>query len=408
MRPSAGPEVVTPLDALEPPLPQRLAQVAAAAAGRAWLVGGAVRDLLLGRPAGDIDVVIEGSAVDLARRLPADIVSVSQFQTAVVRWPDGAEWDLVTARRERYAHPAALPAVEPAGIADDLRRRDFTVNALAASLAPANWGAVLDVCGGLDDLAARRLRVLHPASFADDPTRALRLARYQVRLGFEIELETRAAAVRDGDRYLPALSGERLRHDLERSLGAPDGAAQARALSELDLLPAIHPGLRWQPELAEATEALLSEIAVAEPWLVRLLAFLPRRDGWRWLGQLAWRLSLSSAQAAILEGLATITPRHWPTPRGSTVARRLDGRPPESLLAFAARRPSARASVIRYLAEWRYVAPRLDGHAVLALGCQPGPRVGQVLRALRDAWLDGAVKDVEQERALAARLVAKR
>ncbi len=177
MAPSSPPHLGAALSRLPAPTVARLQAVAALAEGRAWLVGGVVRDLLLNRPPGDLDIVIEGDAVALARQLCATVEKTTCFGTATVRWPDGETWDLVSARRERYAAPAALPEPEPANLREDLLRRDFSVNALAAALAPARWGAVVDVAGGLADLRAARLRILHPDSFRDDPTRLYRAAR---------------------------------------------------------------------------------------------------------------------------------------------------------------------------------------------------------------------------------------
>ncbi len=161
-----------------------------------YLVGGAVRDLLLGRGRADIDLVVEGDAAALAARLGADVVSHERFGTAKVKL-DGHEVDIAGARSESYPHPGALPVVEPAAeLEADLLRRDFTINAMAIPLArraapdrPARWRG---------RPGARQLRVLHTGSFVDDPTRALRAARYAARFGFELEAEHGGAASRGG------------------------------------------------------------------------------------------------------------------------------------------------------------------------------------------------------------------
>jgi len=139
-----------------------------------YLVGGAVRDLLLGRGRADIDLVVEGDAAVLASELEADVISHERFGTAKVRL-DGHDVDIATARSEAYPHPGALPVVEPATLAEDLRRRDFTINAMAIPL--RGEPRLIDPHGGQADLAAKLLRVLHPRSFEDDPTRAIRAAR---------------------------------------------------------------------------------------------------------------------------------------------------------------------------------------------------------------------------------------
>jgi tRNA nucleotidyltransferase (CCA-adding enzyme) len=158
-----------------------------------YLVGGAVRDLLLERAPLDLDVVIEGDAIQLARELGGEIRAHGRFGTCTVRL-QGRTYDFATARRERYARPGALPDVEAAGIEADLSRRDFTVNALAVALTGGQAGCLIAVPRALEDLEARQLRVLHPASFADDPTRLLRLVRYATRLAFAVEAETERVA----------------------------------------------------------------------------------------------------------------------------------------------------------------------------------------------------------------------
>ena len=193
-----------------------------------YLVGGAVRDWLLGLPAiDDLDFVIEGDAIALAdqlhRRHGGEINAYAKFGTAT--WQhDGVTVDLATARREEYPRPAALPIVFPSDLPTDLRRRDFTINAIALNLQD---GALIDPLGGREDLRQGVMRVIHPHSFIDDPTRMLRGARYAARFDFHLEPETQAALAA-GLPYLRALSGERMKYDLELIFEerAPEGALQ--------------------------------------------------------------------------------------------------------------------------------------------------------------------------------------
>ncbi|MBF0618989.1 MAG: CCA tRNA nucleotidyltransferase [Candidatus Omnitrophica bacterium] len=160
---------------------------------KALLVGGVVRDLLLGVPSLDLDIVIEGDAIAFARMLAggrAKVLTHERFGTAVVTFPDGFAIDCVTARREVYAKPGALPDVTPGTIQDDLFRRDFTVNALAVSLNAKDLGTLVDEHGGVADLKKKNIRVLHAKSFQDDPTRIVRAARYAARFGFRLEPKT--------------------------------------------------------------------------------------------------------------------------------------------------------------------------------------------------------------------------
>ena len=188
-----------------------------------YVVGGAVRDLLLGREPRELDFVVEGDALAVARRVGGRVVAHERFGTATVSVP-GATFDLASARRERYERPGALPEVElGATLREDLERRDFTVNAIALHLAD---GELTWVPRAHEDLDARRLRVLHDRSFIDDPTRLLRLVRYAARLGFEPEERTdRLAAEAIAGGALDTVTGSRLGAELRLLLREPQPAA---------------------------------------------------------------------------------------------------------------------------------------------------------------------------------------
>ncbi len=198
----------------------------------AFAVGGFVRDLVLRRPAPDVDLVVEGDGIAFARRLSEEIggrlVIHAGFGTASIEGARAAggmllgRVDIASARRERYDQPGALPVVSRAGIAEDLARRDFSVNAMALSLSPSAFGNLVDPCGGRHDLKRRQLRPLHPLSFVEDPTRIFRAARYAARLGLHLGSDGRTAlglALRIGD--YPALSGQRLRGEFDRLAREP-------------------------------------------------------------------------------------------------------------------------------------------------------------------------------------------
>ncbi|BCV21524.1 CCA tRNA nucleotidyltransferase [Moorella sp. Hama-1] len=164
---------------------------------RVFMVGGTTRDLLLGRPDVDLDLVVEGQGLpfarELARQLGGRLAYHERFLTASIYWA-GEKVDVATARREYYPHPGALPEVEPATIAEDLARRDFSINALALALTARDPGEILDPFNGRADLEAGAIRVLHPASFRDDPTRLLRGVRLATRLHFQLAGNTRELA----------------------------------------------------------------------------------------------------------------------------------------------------------------------------------------------------------------------
>jgi tRNA nucleotidyltransferase (CCA-adding enzyme) len=366
------------------------------------VVGGAVRDLLLGRVPVELDLVVEGDAVAVARRaaerLGGDVVVHDRFGTASVRAP-GATFDLAGARAESYARPGALPDVRlGVPLADDLARRDFTVNAIAARVGD---GELTAYPGALEDLEGRALRVLHDASFRDDPTRLLRLARYAARLGFAVEERTAAlaaAAVRDGAVATP--SAERMGAELRLLAREPQPAA-VEALERFGLGAALLPGQRTDPALVERALTLAPEDARDD--LVALGAGLaPGLDA------RLRELAFPAADAAILlaiagrDALRAALAADGLTPSG--VRRVLARVPVEAAVVLAAGEGAAAERARRWVAEWRRLRPAITGHDLLAAGLR-GPAVGRALEAATDALLDGRAPDRDTQ--LAAALEAE-
>lgn len=353
-------------EALERVHPE-LATVREVATEPVYLVGGAVRDLLLGRGRADVDLVVEGDAAGLAGLLGAEVVSHERFATAKVSL-DGHELDVASARSESYPHPGALPLVEPsARVGDDLARRDFTINAMAIPL--LGEPRLIDPHGGRGDLDAGLLRVLHPRSFEDDPTRAIRAARYAARFGFELESET-AALLREAD--LSAVSADRCEAELLR-LGEETAAPRALALLvEWGLVEPRDDGV----ELASRAAELLG----SEPWG----AAAPRA---RTL--LAAALGPRGGEGA----LAGARPQ-----RASEAVELAAGRDPVEL---ALARALGAEWLDRYLTEWREVKLEIDGSDLIAAGVPQGPALGRGLREALRRKLDGEVAGREQELAVA-------
>lgn len=247
--------------------------------GPVVLVGGCVRDMLLGRAPLDWDVMAEGDIaplLDLGRSALGAVKTVrhAAFLTATLHFADGTFLDVVTARTETYPRPAALPVVRRAPLLEDFRRRDFTANALAVRITPEGWGEMLDPLGGRADLERGLLRVLHDASFVDDPTRLYRAARYAGRYGWTVEPRTRALiqeAVRDARPAL--LSPARRRNELTHLLEEADAAPAMRLLWDWGLWPFWGPSLRWTPALAAALAA-----PAADPLPARLAALAEAGD----------------------------------------------------------------------------------------------------------------------------------
>ncbi len=211
------------------------------------LVGGPVRDLLLGRPQLDLDLVVEGDGLGFAEACAdmwgAQLSRHESFMTAGLVLPDGGHIDIATARQETYERPGALPTVKPATLAEDLARRDFTVNALAVALNADKWGQLYDPFDGREDLQGGLIRVLHDGSFLDDPTRLVRAVGFEVRLGFSLEEHTLAlaqAAIRQS--ALELLSPQRRAEVLLPLLRGEYAVAVSVRMGELGLLEAMHLG----------------------------------------------------------------------------------------------------------------------------------------------------------------------
>jgi tRNA nucleotidyltransferase (CCA-adding enzyme) len=376
-----------------------------------YLVGGAVRDLLRGAAPLDLDLVVDGELEPVARRLGTPARVHDRFETRTVKL-DGTTVDLARARRERYEHPGALPIVGPAGIEEDLGRRDFTVNALALGLSGSRRGGLLQVPHGAEDLEAGRLRVLHDASFIDDPTRLLRLARYAGRLGFSVEEHTRAlagSAVADG---APAtVSGPRLGTEL-RLLAEQDNPIDGfRVLHELGLDAALAPGfgIGTDERAAVARRALGLLAADGNPAdLVLAVAGLDVPP--RALAELLDRLAFTAARRDRIVAAAgrarEVAERLSAACAPSQIAAAVSAGPVE-LVALAGAL-GAEGPARRWLAELRHVALEIDGSDLLAAGLEPGPAVGAGLAAARAAKLDGraAGRDAELAEALRAAAAA--
>ncbi len=365
--PSHGPPQENLAEALSDAYPE-LAAVAAAGGGDVYLVGGAVRDLLLGRGRADLDIVVVGDPERLAAELGAETLAAHQrFATAKV-WLDGHELDIAAARTETYARPGALPTVAPATeIEADLARRDFTINAMALPL--ADPGRLVDPHGGRADLEAGLLRVLHPASFVDDPTRALRAARYAARFGFEPEAGT-APLLRDAD--LGTVSAARRAAELRRLAAEPNAALGFALLAEWGLVE-LRPG---GVELAAVVSELLA--------------------GKRWRGEVERAdavLAAACGPARREVELAAASPSR--PSQAVALARGCDG------VELALGRALGAEWLDRYLDEWRGVTLAIDGDDLLAAGVPRGPALGRGLAAALTAKLDGEVADREQELACA-------
>ena len=420
---------------------ERIGRCADAHGVSAYVVGGWVRDLLLGIRSLDMDVVIEGDGIALARALAqregVHVTTHARVGTAVLRFPEGLTIAVMTARTADDAVPTALSGREPGSLKDALARRDFTIDTLAICLNTQRFGELLDFYGGQRDLKDKTVRVLHSRSFVDDPTRVWHAIRYEVRFGFHIGKETlrliKAVVSADlGQR----LSDARLGEELRLLLGEPAARQAVVRLAELSLLRFLHAAVAWSPRLDRVLQAIDDVLAwyrlaslcwpgraappgntverpgaEIEPWLVRFIALvevLPDAD----VSEVLQRLNLSRRHRDIVH--AARTARHMiprlatrPPLQAAETYRLLAGQRLEVLLFMLAKTSSevARQQIVAYLETYRWIQPRLSGHDLQAMGLPPGPLLRRVLDHLLEARLNGEVSTNTEERALVQQLM---
>jgi tRNA nucleotidyltransferase (CCA-adding enzyme) len=405
-----------------------------------YAVGGFVRDLLLGQPNLDVDLVVEGDAIrlaqELARRFGGHVRSHRRFGTA--KWilpedragfPDPAglpaTLDFATARTEFYERPTALPTVERSSIKLDLHRRDFTINTLAIRLTPARWGELLDFYGGRKDLDERRIRVLHSLSFVEDPTRILRAVRFEQRFDFKIEPRTEELIGNALD-LLERVSVERVRHELELILAEAAPEHTFCRLGEMGVLAILHPDLRcngwFQAKAVELRKHLAQTAAAPSPAPPTALSddHLPAL----YIALLTFQMPAESLKAfvekyhmrtAYRELLDEVTRLREKLPRLDR-----NGLKPSEIFALLDETSDAVRLVIRiatdswlvrqhldlYQRRLRHIRPAMTGDDLRRLGLPPGRLYSQILNRLRAALLDGEISTREDEERLTAEICA--
>ena len=350
----------------------------------AYLVGGAVRDLLRWASAVDLDLAIEGDVSELTARLGGEAAVHDRFGTANVRAGDLTA-DIAQTRREAYERPGALPEVEPAGLAEDLGRRDFTINAMAIGLSGDDLGELHDPHGGQADLEAGVVRVLHPGSFVDDPTRLLRAVRYEVRLGFRMDDDTERLA---REASLETVSGARVREELLDLLEEPNAPAGLARLRELGVFPDA------DPERVARAQGASADVG-ANPVLAGLAA-LARETPESWLDELGLDRHARDAAARAARGAAGLAEALAPDLSPSRLHELLHDEPPEALaLALALGAPAE--PVQRFVRDLRDVRLEVSGDDLIAAGVPESPELGRALDETLRRKLDGEVSGRDEE-----------
>lgn len=393
---------------------------------RAHVVGGFVRDMLLGRRNLDLDVVIEGDAVEFAElaaeRLGARVKVHRRFGTAVLVFSKTLHADVTSARTEYYLRPGALPTVERSSLRQDLFRRDFTVNAMAACINDGCFGQIADPFFGMRDLERSTLRVLHSLSFVEDPTRVLRAARFELRYGFVMDGQSEGLARRAvGMNMLDEVSGARIREEMLDIIDEKSPAAVFERMDDLGVLGLVlYAGAASEPiiealySVERAYERLESAFARTPRRRVTLVAALAHRadrvTAERWLKHLRFGKEYGEPAVAVADRAPGVlrTLRDGRKMRDSRLYHALQGLPDEAIVyVWAQGDERVRARVERYLDTVSKIRPAVDGEDLKSLGIPPSPAYSAILAAALDDRLDGRAVGRDAESANLRRLASR-
>ena len=417
----------------------KIAQVATDQKSALYIVGGFVRDLLLDIPSQDFDLVVEGDAISLAESVQEEyggrVTSHSRFGTAKwfidkdqltilgstkkLRESLPETLDFISARTEFYTHPSALPTVERGSIKLDLHRRDFTINTLALRLDGHHYGELFDYWGGLADLKNKLVKVLHSLSFVDDPTRILRAVRYEQRYEFQLDKRTQDLLL-EAKELLRRVSGDRIRHDLDRIFDEEKAAQMMNRLHELTILKAIHPDLEWDQDLLQLIKTLPDRELPPEWKVEEDNTGLPIDYALFytvWLmrspedSDVTKRLRLTSSLAGIIREASILRGKLkqlYQQP-ASFVTVELDRISNLAIYAvyLDADDPKFKGILSHYLSSWQHVETSVTGNDLREAGLPPGPVYTEILSRVRNAWLDGEIDSKKAEKALLKKLLSE-
>lgn len=384
-----------------------LSNIAAQAASMnmpCYLVGGCVRDLLLQKPINDFDIIVEGNAIqlgdELVRKYGGKLTAHPKFLTAIWSLSSDETLDLITARAETYPTAGALPAVHPSTIEDDVARRDFTINTLVVRLDGEHFGDFFDLLDGQADLAQGIIRVLHPNSFIDDPTRIFRAVRYEQRYGFKIDDDTLRLVNREAFEVLAKISGERIRHEFDLIFVEENAALMLARLKELGALNVFN-----LPEFNQKYAGLLNAAPPAGFDLSADRALL---------GYLFWLVDLPKDTVNVLsrrfdftleitaDALAAIKLKKdlplFKDAKPSAWTFHLEKFPLPSIYALWL--ITNESALQDFLVKWQHIKSNVSGDDLKARGVPPGPAYKEILSKLRAAWLDGKIKNADEEQEL--------
>lgn len=379
-----------------------------------YIVGGVVRDILLGKRNLDLDLVVVGDAIHFAKKFAHQkkmrVVTHPQFGTATLVYDHQFRVDFSSARKERYAHSGALPEVTSGELREDLFRRDFTVNAMAINIVHDHFGEVIDPYGGQDDLKAGVIRILHDESFIDDPTRILRAVRFEQRLGFTIEprtLQFLKAAIEK--KAVSNVKPNRYFVEFKKILSESFPVKYLKRLEEFSGFDFIHRDLEMNYPVLQRLERRLPGVQdklkktiVLEGWLIYFLGIVAKSNP-SVTSRLGERLHLKREEREALSEIkysADIAKNLSKTKLSPSRARRFMEQysvPTVVFAALSASQNNLSPRVLRYLIQDKDVKLHINGHDIQALGIQSGKKIKKILDRLLDMKIDGKCRSREDE-----------
>jgi tRNA nucleotidyltransferase (CCA-adding enzyme) len=378
-----------------------------------FLVGGVVRDLLLGRTSFDFDLVVEGDAIELAKILAENkqvkLTIHSRFGTAKLKFSDFSI-DIATARRESYSRPGALPDVKPGTIVDDLFRRDFSINAMALHLTPGNFGTLIDLYHGQNDTGNHLIRILHPDSFIDDATRIFRAIRYEQRLGFNLETET-AQLLRRDISMIKTIGGDRIRNELMLILMEEFPERDLRRADELGVLKELHLSLsvdEWLIKRFEQARQIQKHNSIYPVYLCLLIYRLSHQECEKFLRYINFPNILAETMRQTLQLKGRLNFLASPELKSSDVYRLLCIYRNQAIQAnmLAAQSDVATHRMQMYFTRLCHSKTLLTGDHLMQMGVPSGPVLGRMLDALHEAKLNAEVRTKKDEENLVRSLLA--
>ncbi|OQY28491.1 MAG: hypothetical protein B6244_07000 [Candidatus Cloacimonetes bacterium 4572_55] len=404
-----------------------------------YLVGGFVRDLLLKQKNYDIDIVVEGDAIEFAeffcerymgKRMTFKRKTFRRFQTVVLSLPDsyikgGLKIDITTARLERYQHPGALPEVETSSIKNDLYRRDFTINAIAVQINHHRFGHIFDLFGGRRDLSLRVLRALHNGSFYDDPTRILRAIRFEQRFGFSIDKNTESLLkIAAEDKILKRVAAQRIREELINILSEEKPYHAVKRLGEFKILEQIHPKIAYNKGVFHLFEEIHRVLIwykmefrhhKIKPWVIYLLGMTSKmqlREAEKFVDKLTWHRHVKNKIFEMIthkeQVIAALSDRRGV--QNSHIYDTLHLRSAEVMLYLMAdsKESIVEEKISHYFHALANFKVKTTGKEIIEMGVESGPEIGRILRYLLHRKLDGLAPTHQDELKIVQQLVEEK